>query len=225
MFITLEGGEGSGKSSLAASLKASLTNLGHDVVLTREPGGSEDAEKIRAILVSPRTTPISTRAEFMLFLAARALHVEQLIRPALAAGKIVICDRFDLSTIAYQCDAGKLQNRYSSKMLQAAMSLAQDGLVPDLTLLIDIDPAIGLKRSKARSSDATHFETLDLAFHKRVAKSLRRHALNRCRDGIIDGRLSIDQVHRQALSLIQSRFNPPSRTSTAPCPTHAFPSN
>jgi dTMP kinase len=168
-FISLEGGEGAGKSTQAHALGEWLTLNGHDVVLTREPGGTEGAEAIRALLVSgdPGRWPAWTEA--CLVNAARADHVERVIRPALARGAFVICDRFIDSTRAYQ-GAGKGLDDGALKALHANVT---GDLWPDLTLVLLLPPAEGLARADARNPQLAgledRFEAHDRAFHARVA--------------------------------------------------------
>ena len=171
-FITFEGGEGSGKSTQAAALAERLRARGIDVVVTREPGGSPLAEQIRELLLAPKPQPHGALTEALLFYAARADHLEQTVRPALALGQWVICDRFSDSTRAYQGAAGGVV---------AAIIETLDGIVvgaatPDLTVLIDLDPAVGLTRAALRRSVAVQgaplvadsFEGRQMQFHQRL---------------------------------------------------------
>jgi len=165
-FISFEGGEGSGKSTQAHRLAEALTLEGHDVVLTREPGGTEGAEAIRSLLVSGdpgRWTPWS---EACLVNAARADHVERVVRPALARGATVICDRFIDSTRAYQ-GAGK---GLSDAVLLALHAEVTGNLWPDLTIILTLPPKKGLARAgnRAESRSESRFEAHEAAFHARV---------------------------------------------------------
>jgi dTMP kinase len=165
-FISFEGGEGSGKSTQAHRLAEALTLEGHDVVLTREPGGTEGAEAIRSLLVSGdpgRWTPWS---EACLVNAARADHVERVVRPALARGATVICDRFIDSTRAYQ-GAGK---GLSDAALLALHAEVTSNLWPDLTIILTLPPKKGLARagSRAESRSESRFEAHEAGFHARV---------------------------------------------------------
>jgi dTMP kinase len=161
LFITFEGGEGAGKSTQIRALAARLEARGHAVILTREPGGTPLAEDIRRIILSPGG-PADAMIQALLFAAARRDHVTGLITPALAAGKIVLCDRFADSTRAYQ--GGKLP----TAAIETMIALATDGLAPDLTFLLDLDPEIGLARARGRNAATDTFETADLAFHRQV---------------------------------------------------------
>jgi dTMP kinase len=172
-FIAFEGPDGAGKTTQARSLAEALRADGHDVVLTREPGGTELAEAIRALVLSHAVNgqpPMSAAAEALLFTAARADHVDRLIRPALAAGQVVICDRFTGSTMAYQGGGRGLD----VEALAAAQSLATGGLVPDLTVLLDLPVGDGLARRFAAGAGPGGAEApnrLDhesAAFHERV---------------------------------------------------------
>ena len=161
-FITLEGGEGAGKSTQARRLAAHLSDQGLPVLVTREPGGSAGAEKIRSLLLGG--TGFDPVAEAMLMFAARREHVVATIRPALAAGMWVICDRFADSTRAYQCHGQGVPGEVYRKLAD----LALEGLAPDLTLILDIPPEAGMARAAARGVAADRYERLDAGFHARV---------------------------------------------------------
>jgi len=165
-FITLEGGEGAGKSTLAKLLGEQLTDRGYDCILTHEPGGTELAEKIRTLLLDPeQKATICTRAELFLFLAARCQHLEQLILPALHAGKVVICDRFSDSTIAYQ---GCARHLGMSEVEEICLH-ATHQMEPEVTFLLDLDPAVGLERVvNQRQSTLDRLEKEALEFHREV---------------------------------------------------------
>lgn len=162
-FITLEGGEGAGKSTQAARLAERLRGAGIAVVTTREPGGSEGAEAVRALLVIGEPDRWSVVAEACLINAARADHVERLIRPALAAGQWVVCDRFVDSTLAYQGSGKGL----ADSALRSLHHIAAADLWPDLTLVLDLPVAAGLARAAARGGGG-RFEAHDRDFHDRV---------------------------------------------------------
>ena len=162
-FITLEGGEGTGKSTNMAFVESLLRGAGIDVVVTREPGGTPLAERMREILVSHAEEPLPPVAELLLMFAARSVHVENRIRPALAQGKSVLCDRFTDATFAYQ-GAGRGLDLALIRLLE---STVQGDLRPDLTLLLDADPALGLERAGARGA-ADRFEAEQLDFFRRV---------------------------------------------------------
>ncbi len=162
MFITFEGIDGSGKSTQARLLAESLRDLGHEVVLTREPGGSPGAEEIRALVLRGDPGRWSPETELLLFNAARRDHVERTIQPALSAGKIVICDRFADTTRLYQ-GATSPEMRESAEIIHKRLI----GLEPDLVILIDMDPATALNRGLARKSGEDRFEEMGLAFQQK----------------------------------------------------------
>ncbi len=174
-FVTFEGGEGAGKTTQIRAVAERLRAAGREVVTTREPGGTPEAEKIRDLLVQRDGGAWTGMAESLLFFAARVMHVHSLIRPAIDSGKIVLCDRFTDSTIAYQAGGRGL----SADTVRALAALALDGFGPDLTFILDIDPVEGLRRSEARLATASggrerhedRFERLDLSFHRNL-----RHA-------------------------------------------------
>ncbi|MEM9968627.1 MAG: dTMP kinase [Pseudomonadota bacterium] len=153
LFISLEGIDGSGKSTQAERLAKHLGQLGYDTLLTREPGGSPGAEDIRALVLQGAPERWSAETEILLFTAARRDHLERTIRPALAAGKIVICDRFADSTRMYQG-----QSRGNLRFLVDQLHALMIGVEPDVTLLIDMDPAVGLSRALARKTAEERFE-------------------------------------------------------------------
>jgi dTMP kinase len=159
IFVVLEGGEGAGKSTLQAALASRLRERGQDVVLTREPGGTPAGEIVRALLHEPLTP----WAETFAFLAARAQLVNDVIAPALAGGALVLCDRFEASTFAYQGYGRGLD----LGLLRTMNRLSTGGIRPDLTLLLDLDPATGLARKRGEA-EAIRTGAEDLAFHRRV---------------------------------------------------------
>jgi dTMP kinase len=167
-FITLEGGEGVGKSTQARALAGALFERGHDVLLTREPGGSDGAEAIRALLLGGAVDRWSPASEALLFAAARADHVERTIRPALAEGRVVLCDRFVDSTLAYQGAAGGIE----ATALRRLHEIGSGGLMPDRTLVLLLSPGEGAARAALRDRDAgDRFARRDEAFHARVAEA------------------------------------------------------
>jgi len=164
-FITFEGGEGAGKSTQIERLAASLRADGHDVLLTREPGGSPGAEAIRHVLLSGAAEPLGPRMEAILFAAARSDHVEQVIRPAVEIGRIVLCDRFMDSSRVYQGVTGGLDPDFMAGLERVTVN----GMIPDLTFILDIDPSEGLRRAAARRSAgeaADRFEKEELELHE-----------------------------------------------------------
>ena len=166
LFITFEGGEGAGKSTQIRRLADRLRNERHDVLVTREPGGSPGAEAVRHVLLSGAAEPLGPRMEALLFAAARSDHVEQVIRPAVARGAIVLCDRFLDSSRVYQGAAGNLDPAF----VAALERIVVNGMMPDLTLILDISPVEGLRRAgERRGADAAadRFEKETIAIHER----------------------------------------------------------
>lgn len=189
-FITLEGGEGVGKSTNLAFVAGLLEAAGLEVQRTREPGGTPLAERVRDIIVSPSGETVPPMSELLLIFAARALHIEGCIRPALSAGRWVLCDRFTDASYAYQGAArglGEAPVRWLEEQVQGSLR-------PDLTLLLDADPAIGLARADARGA-ADRFEQERLAFFRRVrAGYLERAQAEPGRFRIVDAAQPLAQV-------------------------------
>lgn len=163
-FITLEGGEGAGKSTQARLLADAIEAHGTAVVLTREPGGSIGAEAIRKLLLEGDSTRWDATAETLLHFAARGDHLERTIRPSLAAGSWVVCDRFADSTIAYQGFGRGVDRR----LIDALHAAVVGRTVPDLTVVLDIDVEEGLRRAGERRAGFDRYERMDLAFHRRI---------------------------------------------------------
>ena len=176
LFITFEGGEGCGKSTQVRRLAAALEATGIEVVLTREPGGTRLAELVRGLLKDEREDPPCDRSELLLFLAARAQLVKNVIRPALAAGKWVVSDRFSDSTFAYQGYGRGLP----LDVIRLANDFACDGLKPDLTLLLDVDAVTAARRMRGReaatATTADRIEQAGDAFHARLAQGFQELA-------------------------------------------------
>lgn len=208
LFITIEGGEGAGKTTLIDSLIRELTLAGHSVVSTREPGGTPLGEEIRKLLLHYNGSehPMSVKAELMLFLSARAQHYEEVILPSLQEGDIVICDRFHDSTVAYQGIARGL----GTEAVNLFSLYVTDGLEPDLTLYLDIDPNVGFKRGRhsggeeqaKRTNDRIESEKIE--FHQLVRQaflSIAQSAPERCK--VINADQAPEVVLKQALENIQ----------------------
>ena len=204
LFITLEGGEGAGKSTLAQALDDRLSADGRKVLLTREPGGTAPAEAIRELLLEPgrdwEWTPLT---EALLFNAARVEHLERVIRPALNDGTWVICDRFSDSTRAYQLAGGSdigVEVAALEKMVVRATS-------PDLTLVLDLAPSLGRERMTKRGLAPDAFEARDEAFHQRVREAFLGIAaadVDRC--VVLDAALASSELCALALSAIAERL-------------------
>lgn len=164
MFITFEGTDGSGKSTQIARLADTLTQAGYSVLLRREPGGTAIGEQIRAVISDLKNTDMVKRTEILLFQASRAQLVEQIIRPHLAQGDLVLCDRYADSTLAYQ---GYGYQLFAPETLAPIIQFATGGLKPDLTLLFDLDVEEGLRR-RAKGGEWNRLDALDLEFYQRV---------------------------------------------------------
>jgi dTMP kinase len=199
-FIAFEGGEGAGKSTQARLLAQALEARGTSCVVTREPGGTPGAEAIRSLLLSSDGAGWNARAEALLFAAARSDHVERLIRPALAQGQWVICDRFVDSSRAYQGGAGGL----SDGEVLDLHRIGSGGLLPDLTLLIEVSPAVAAARTAARDGDEPdRIGGRDAAYHARVAAAFARIAESEPgRFARINGDGTAQDVHTAVLSAV-----------------------
>lgn len=173
LFITFEGGEGSGKTTQLKALLTHLRSTGRDAVETRDPGGTPIGKQIRALLLDRENTLMAPATELLLYEASRAQLVHEVIRPALATGRIVLCDRFTDSTVAYQGYGRGLE----LELIARLNALATDGLRPDLTFLLDLDPAVGLLRATQRVAEHQgphdRIEEEVLAFHQRVRSGYR----------------------------------------------------
>jgi len=209
MFITLEGIEGSGKTSQVKKMAAFLEDGGHSYLLTREPGGTRLGSRIRQVLLDPESSNLDPIAELLLYNADRVQHVREVIQPALAAGKIVICDRYVDATRSYQGVARRLD----ADLVETLHRLLVDDLNPDLTFLLDLPPDQGLRRawaqidSGARSDHETRFEKEALAFHARVREGYLRLAGNEPdRFVIIDAAVSLEEVWQQLLKTLKKTF-------------------
>ena len=199
-FISFEGIDGSGKTTQLELLAAQLRTEGHQVLLTREPGGSPGAEEIRTLVLQGDPDRWSAETELLLFTAARRDHLERTILPALAAGKIVLCDRFADSTRMYQgLSRGDL--RQAVDTLHALMI----GTEPDLTVLIDINPALGLRRAKSRHGTEERFEDFGESLQARMRQGFLTLAAEQPhRIRVVDGDRSIEDVAQDISNLVQS---------------------
>lgn len=206
-FITLEGIEGVGKTTLQKKLANYFQSCALSVLCTREPGGCGLGQRLRHILLDPTMRP-ADRTELFLFLADRAQHVQEIIRPALAAKKIVLCDRYVDSTLVYQGDGRGIDR----SMLQNLNRLAADGLEPDCTLLLDMDPAPALERARQRDASTQEnegrFESESLAFHTRIREGFLRLADEYPqRIIVLDAAKDPDAVLQQALVCLKKVEN------------------
>jgi dTMP kinase len=206
-FITLEGGEGAGKSVQAKRLEERLAALGLAVVRTREPGGSPGAEALREAILSGFATGFNAIGQALLFSAARVDHLDKTILPALTRGAWVVCDRFADSTRAYQGAAGNVPPDFIASLERIAVGENR----PDLTLILDLDPEVGLKRAAARrqTGPVDRFESEGLAFHQTLRRAfLDIAAAEPRRCAIIDAAQSEDEVAAAIWSAIESRLDP-----------------
>ena len=207
LFVSFEGGEGAGKSTQIAHLARRLRERGWRVVATREPGGSQRAERIRSILLSGKAKDLGSPGETMLFAAARRDHVETLIAPALGEGAVVLCDRFIDSTRVYQGVVAGLDRQF----LGALEAAATEGTVPDLTLVIDVPAELGLERAgarrAARGEAADRFEAEDLAYHEKVRDAflaIARAEPQRC--VLVDGSATEEKVAEAVWAALEPRL-------------------
>ena len=201
-FITFEGGEGTGKSTQCKKLAAALEERGFPCLLTREPGGSPGAEEIRNLLVNGDKGRWDSLTEMLLFMAARRNHLMTRILPAIKEGKIVICDRFVDSTLAYQ-GYGYGKNQETLDAFNSVYHLIAGYFYPNLTIVLDIDPVIGLKRSCERAGNTEkRFESMDLSFHQNLRQGFLDLARDNSRYAVVDAAGSIDDIHHQVLDLV-----------------------
>jgi dTMP kinase len=202
-FITLEGGEGTGKSTQAKRLSKKLQERGVDSIVTREPGGSPGAEQIRELFVHGEPGRWSALTETLLVFAARVDHIERTIKPALIAGRWVICDRFTDSTYAYQ-GVGRGSDRETIRRIE---SVSIGDFKPNLTLVLDLPADVGLQRARARSGDENRFEGFDTAFHERLRQAfidIARRNGDRC--VLLDAGGSEDEVADLVWNSVSQRF-------------------
>ena len=202
-FISFEGGEGAGKSTQVKRLGARLQAGGHEVVLTREPGGSPGAESIRDIVLRGDADRWSPVTETLLMYAARRDHIERVIRPALARGAYVVCDRFADSTRAYQGAAGGTD----PGLIQALETYVLEDVRPDLTLVFDLPAEVGLARAHARAGAEMRFESKGMAFHERLREGFRAIAAaepDRC--VVIDATADMDAVEQAVWRAVAERL-------------------
>ncbi len=201
-FISLEGGEGTGKSTQIAVLAEALSAQGLSVVVTREPGGSPKADLIRSLILDDRMVGLNSMAELMLYEASRAQHIAETIRPALESGKIVLCDRFADSSIVYQGGARGL----GLKLVDEANRIATQGLEPDLTLFFDLDPLVGLERIGSRGV-IDHMERERLEFHTMVYEGYKRLAQeNLVRIKSIDASKTREEISEDILKIVLKKI-------------------
>lgn len=202
LFITLEGVEGAGKSSLMDYISELFTRAGHEVIQTREPGGTKTGEQIREILLDSNNIGLDSSTELLLMFAARMQHLEEVIKPAMASGHIVICDRFTDASYAYQGGGRGIEE----SRIQTLEDWVQLGLKPDLTLLFDLDVEVGLRRAGKRSQ-ADRFEQEDILFFERIRSCyLERANKEPTRFRIIDSGESLENVKQQIQKVLQEHL-------------------
>jgi len=203
MFITLEGPDGSGKTTQARLLAEWLREQGYEVILTREPGGTDIGDQIRAVLHDANNTAMDARTEILLYSASRAQHVAQRIRPALAAGKIVISDRYADSTLAYQGHGRMLD----LETLRTITAFATGGLTPNLTLYLDIAPQAGLQRRQLGGDEWNRLDAETLEFHRQAqAGYLELVKQEPGRWLVINAARSVEEVQAEIRALVQARL-------------------
>ena len=209
-FITFEGGEGSGKTTQIKLLAAALEKSGVPFIATREPGGCVSAEKIRSLLVTGDVDSLLPVSETLLFNAARYEHIYRTIKPALAEGKTVICDRFFDSTLVYQA----LGKGLGAEYIQSLHNMVFGNFMPNITIILDIDPKEGLKRASSRSGDETRFENLDVEFHNKIRKGfldIAKKEPSRCI--VFNALQDIEALHNQIMSRLFTSYNFPAVSS------------
>jgi dTMP kinase len=205
MFITFEGIEGSGKTTQIKHVAEFLKRRGHDCIITREPGGTKIGEKIRSILLDPKSKDMDPLTELLLYIADRSQHINELVKPLLTEGKTVLCDRFYDATMAYQ---GFARGLYIN-LIKRLNKLILEDLKPDITILLDLSPEIGLSRAwkqidkGTRESIETRFEEERLSFHKKVREGyLELARLEPERFRVIDASMDENQVQEEIIKIL-----------------------
>ena len=204
LLITFEGGEGSGKTTQSEILYNTLLEKGFDAIKTREPGGTQLAEIIREILVQGESNKIDNVSELFLFAAARADHVQKVIKQCLNDNKIVICDRFIDSTLAYQGYAGRLD----LNIVKEVNKISIDKIYPDLTFVFDISPTQGIERALKENNKETRFEEKDIMYHKKIRDgymNIARDNPHRC--VVMNGTDDIKQISKKILEITLNKIN------------------
>jgi dTMP kinase len=217
-FITFEGGEGAGKSTQIRLLANALRNEGRQVLVTREPGGSPGAEAVRHVLLSGAAEPLGPRAEALLFAAARSDHVEQVIRPAVEAGRVVLCDRFMDSSRVYQGVTGNLEPEF----VETLQRIAINGVVPDCTLILDLPAKVGLERVRKRAADGPdRFEKEELETHEKRREAFLDIAARepeRCH--VVNALQPEDAVAAEILAIVRQLLSPAATAKTPEAAHH-----
>ena len=201
-FITFEGGEGSGKSTQIKLLAKKIAETS-SVCVTREPGGTTSAEEIRKLLVRGKADKWSSVSELLLLFAARKDHIDKLIQPALSSNKWVLCDRFVDSTYVYQGMCGKT----SLDIIKKIEKIVIGQFKPELTFLINIDPKVGIQRSKRPGNKDLRYENMDIKFHNKIYKSyLKLASLNKRRIYMIDGSKTISGIENEIWNKVKNKI-------------------
>ncbi|MDO8514347.1 MAG: dTMP kinase [bacterium] len=198
-FIVFEGGEGSGKSAQVERLRGMLPR---GTVFTRDPGGVETGEDIRRLVLSKDTRGIDTATELLLFMAARTQLIAELVAPALESGKMVVCDRFVLSTIAYQV-YGRQKMEYLP-LVKNVFAIVNRGCIPDFTIFLNVSPQIGLERAHLRLEAPNRFDEETVAFHERVREGYTKHINDYGRSISINADRSLEEVWQDVERAVQS---------------------
>ena len=198
-FIVLEGGEGSGKSVMMDRLKSVLPQ---GTVFTRDPGGVSLGEEVRRLVLGQDARGIDAAAELLLFLAARAQLITELVAPALQEGKTVICDRFILSTIAYQV-YGRQRMEYL-QLVKDVFAAMNRGCIPDAIIFLDVSPEIGLQRVKMRMQASNRFDEEELPFHERIREGYKKHLSDYGKPLIVDANKPLEEVWTEVENAVQS---------------------
>ena len=204
LFVTFEGGEGAGKTTLIKKLVQEILSRGLSVLTTREPGGTSLGEEIRNLLLHRQESeaPLSPYSELALFLASRSQHIREVIRPALLAQKIVLCDRFNDSSIAYQ----GLGRGLGMKQVQEVCHFMSEGLEPDLTFYLDLEPELGMKRAKERQT-ADRIESEQMSFHQKIREAYQEiHRENPRRFHLIDATATPATVFAKTMEVLGSHL-------------------
>jgi len=204
IMIVCDGSNGAGKTTVIETVVQHIKAQGRDVVVTREPGGTPIGEKIREVILSPDTPEMCDMTELMLFAAARAQHIKEKILPALAEGKVVVSDRFDSATISFQHYARGLD----INLINQLNDLALDGFSPDKTIVLDLDPEIGLQRVHSRGEGLDRLEDQELAFLTRARNGyLAQASENPDKFHVVDASMSKELVAEEVLSVVDSLLN------------------
>ena len=199
LFITLEGIEGAGKSTAVDFIEEFLIKEGHDVIKTREPGGTVIGEQIREILLNNENHTLTYDTELLLVFSARAQHIQEVILPALSSGKIILCDRFTDASYAYQGGGRDID----ASRINLLEKWVQGDLRPNLTLLFDLDASVGMQRTKKRC-DADRFEQEEISFFKKIRNTyLERAKKEPQRFRIINSALSLERVKKQIITILK----------------------